>query len=118
MTTILLFADQNLLSPNLTAIATEFWFTNEERDRKLGGDIALAFFILGAPASFLVGLLFADQSDRSLLFAWTVGISEGACFATFWTRTYLPLYTCRVRAWVRDSVRASERASARASEQA
>jgi hypothetical protein len=94
VTTILLFADQNLLSPNLTAIATEFGFTNEERDRKLGGDIALAFFLLGAPASVLVGLL-ADQSDRSLLFAWTVGIGEGACFATFWTRTYLQLYICR-----------------------
>lgn len=94
ITTILLFADQNLLSPNLSAIATEFGFTDEERDRKLGGDIALAFFILGAPASFLVGLL-ADQSDRSFLFAWTVGIGEGACFATFWTRTYLQLYICR-----------------------
>ena len=94
ITTILLFADQNLLSPNLSAIATEFGFTDEERDRKLGGHIALAFFILGAPASVLVGL-FADQSDRSFLFAWTVGIGEGACFATFWTRTYPQLYICR-----------------------
>lgn len=94
ITTVLLFADQNLLSPNLTAIADEFGFTEEERDRKLGGDIALAFFLLGAPASFLVGCL-ADQSDRSILFAWTVGIGEGACLATFWTRTYTQLYICR-----------------------
>lgn len=94
LTTILLFADQNLLSPNLTAIANEFGFSQEERDRKLGGDIALAFFLLGAPASFLVGCL-ADQSDRSLLFAWTVGIGEGACLATFWTKTYAQLYACR-----------------------
>ena len=94
ITTILLFADQNLLSPNLTSIANEFGFSGEERDRKLGGDIALAFFLLGAPASFLIGCL-ADQSDRSLLFAWTVGIGEGACFATFWTRTYTQLYICR-----------------------
>ena len=94
LTTILLFADQNLLSPNLTAIANEFGFSDEERDRKLGGDIALAFFLLGAPASFLIGCL-ADQSDRSFLFAWTVGIGEGACFATFWTRTYTQLYVCR-----------------------
>jgi hypothetical protein len=94
ITTILLFADQNLLSPNLTSIANEFGFSDEERDRKLGGDIALAFFLVGAPASFLVGCL-ADQSDRSVLFAWTVGIGEGACFATFWTRTYTQLYVCR-----------------------
>jgi hypothetical protein len=43
--TILLFADQNLMSPNLTAIATDFGFSNEERDQKLGGQIALAFFV-------------------------------------------------------------------------
>jgi len=92
-TTVLLFADQNLLSPNLTVIASEFGFSDEERDSKLGGDIALAFFLLGAPASFLIGCL-ADQSDRSFLFAWTVGIGEGACFATFWTRTYTQLYIC------------------------
>ena len=94
LTTVLLFADQNLLSPNLTAIAFEFGFSDQERDRKLGGDIALAFFLLGAPASFLIGCL-ADQSDRSFLFALTVGIGEGACFATFWTRTYIQLYVCR-----------------------
>lgn len=51
-------------------------------------------FSWGAPASFLIGCL-ADQSDRSFLFAWTVGIGEGACFATFWTRTYTQLYVCR-----------------------
>mmetsp|Transcript_15971 Transcript_15971/g.22237 ORF Transcript_15971/g.22237 Transcript_15971/m.22237 type:complete len:137 (+) Transcript_15971:150-560(+) len=63
LTTILLFADQNLLSPNLSAIAEEFQFDDFERDKKLGGDIALAFWILGAPASFLIGCL-ADQTDR------------------------------------------------------
>jgi hypothetical protein len=44
--TILLFADQNLMSPNLTAIAADFGFSDEERDKKLGGHIALAFFLL------------------------------------------------------------------------
>jgi hypothetical protein len=31
VTTVLLFADQNLMSPNLTAIAQEFEFSDEER---------------------------------------------------------------------------------------
>ena len=92
--TILLFADQNLMGPNLTAIAEDFGFDDNERDRKLGGDISLAFFLLGAPASFIVGVL-ADQSDRSFLFALTVGIGEGACVASFWARTYGQLYICR-----------------------
>lgn len=92
--TVLLFADQNLMSPNLSAIADDFGFNDEERDRKLGGDIALAFWVLGAPASFVIGCL-ADHYDRTQLFACTVFIGEGACLATFWTSTYAQLYVCR-----------------------
>lgn len=80
ITTILLFADQNLLAPNLTAIATEFGFTDIERDTKLGGDIAVAFFLLGAPASFIVGCL-GDIYPRTPLFVLTVYIGEGGKFA-------------------------------------
>jgi MFS family permease len=92
--TILLFADQNLMSPNLTAIATFFGFTDEQRDQKLGGDIALAFWVLGAPASLIIGCL-ADVHDRIKLFAATIFLGEGACMATFWVHTYPQLYACR-----------------------
>lgn len=94
LTTVLLFADQNLMSPNLTAIADEFNLDEEERDRKLGGDISLAFFIVGAPASFLVGLL-ADEYDRAKIFGWTVFIGEAACFFTYFVQNYGQLYACR-----------------------
>lgn len=94
LTTILLYADQNLLGPNLTAISNEFGFTDEERDRKLGGDIAVAFFLLGAPASLVVGCL-ADTSHRSRLLAIVVGIGEGACFLTYFSTTYTELYIYR-----------------------
>ena len=94
ITTILLFADQNLMAPNLTAIAHDFGFNDMERDQKLGGDIALAFFVLGAPAAFVIGCL-ADTTDRSMLFAVTVGIGEGSCLATAFSRTYLELYLAR-----------------------
>jgi MFS family permease len=94
VTTILLYADQNLLGPNLSAVASEFGFSDEERDRKLGGDIALAFFLLGAPASLVVGCL-ADTSHRSRLFAMVVGIGEGACLLTYFSTTYSQLYVCR-----------------------
>ena len=82
LTTILLFADQNLMSPNLTAMAEEYGFDDEERDTKLGGHIALAFWMLGAPAAIVVGIL-ADQYNRSRLFAWTVGIGEGEFIQLF-----------------------------------
>lgn len=94
ITTLLLFADQNLMSPNLSAMAEEFGFTEEERDRKLGGDISLAFFLIGAPASMVIGCL-TDSSDRSIVFAWTVFIGEGACLATYWVQSYSQLYVCR-----------------------
>ena len=94
LTTILLYADQNLMGPNLTAIANEFNFTDEERDRKLGGDIAVAFFLLGAPASLVVGC-WADTSHRSRLLAIVVGIGEGACFLTYFSTTYTELYIYR-----------------------
>jgi hypothetical protein len=54
--TILVFADQNLMAPNLTAMARDFHFDDLQRDQKLGGDIALAFFVLGAPAALLIVL--------------------------------------------------------------
>jgi hypothetical protein len=94
ITTVLLFADQNLMSPNLTAMANDFGLDHEERDRKLGGDISLAFFLLGAPASFLVGFL-ADHSDRAKVFGWVVFIGELACFLTYFVTSYEQLYVCR-----------------------
>ena len=46
LTLLAVFADQSIMSPNLTAIAHEFGFTDEERDEKLGGGVALAFFLV------------------------------------------------------------------------
>ena len=82
ITTILLCADQNLLAPNLSTIATEFEFTDEERDRKLGGDLALAFFLLGAPASLVIGTL-GDIYSRTTLFALMIYIGEGGQWLTY-----------------------------------
>ena len=42
-----LFADQNLMGPNLTQIATDFGFNVIERDVKLGGEISLVFWLIG-----------------------------------------------------------------------
>lgn len=91
---VLVFADQNLMAPNLSTIAAEFGFNNIERDQKLGGDIALAFFVLGAPASFVIGML-ADHYNRIYLFAITILGGEGACFLTYFITTYRQLYFCR-----------------------
>ena len=67
----LLSADQNLLAPNLTAVAQDFGFNDNQRDKYLGGFISAAFFLLGAPAALLIGYL-SDTMNRAKLLFWVV----------------------------------------------
>jgi MFS family permease len=78
----------------LSQIAQEFGFSEIERDRKLGGDISFAFFVLGLPASWILGCC-ADSYNRMILTAWTIGLGEGACLATYFVHDYPQLYFCR-----------------------
>lgn len=80
---------------HLSATSKEFGFNDIERDKKLGGDIAIAFFMVGVPASFLVGCLTDVVDRRSLLFLWVILVGEGSCLATYWVKTYQQLYWCR-----------------------
>lgn len=95
VTITILFADMNLLAPNLSVIADEFGMTDEQRDVNLGGLIALGFFFVGAPVSFLVGWL-ADSMNRSPLFAGTVFFGEIGCLMVYFVHEYWQLYICRV----------------------
>ena len=94
LTTVFMMADQNLLAPNLTAVADDFNFTKRERDQKLGGQLAAAFFLVGAPSSLVIGHL-SDTRNRILVFAAVVLIGEAPCFATYWVRTYTQLLILR-----------------------
>ncbi|EFJ46143.1 hypothetical protein VOLCADRAFT_93591 [Volvox carteri f. nagariensis] len=83
----LLFADQNLLAPNLTAAANYFRLNERQKDTLLGGALMAAFFAVGAPAALLVGWL-TDRGDinrRTLLF-WVVVVGETPCLLTYWVR--------------------------------
>jgi MFS family permease len=94
VTIFFLYADQNLLAPNLTAIAKDFGFDDHERDQKLGGYIAIGFFIVGGPVALLVGY-FTDICTRTILFGLVVTFGESACLATYWVRTYGQLFALR-----------------------
>lgn len=76
-------------------VADEFGFDDDERDVKLGGLIALGFFFVGAPVSFVVGWL-ADSINRSPLYSATVFVGEIGCLMTAFVKTYPALYACRV----------------------
>lgn len=99
ITITILYADLNLVAPNLSIIADEFGMTDDERDVKLGGLLALGFFLVGAPVSYIVGWL-ADSRNRSPLFAATVFVGELACLCTTFVKGYWQLYICRCVVWL------------------
>lgn len=95
LTAAMLYADQNLLAPNLSQAAEEFGFSEREKDVKLGGWLQLAFFVVGSPASLVIGWLADKPIPRTRLFFLTVLIGEGPCLATYWVKTYWQLFAVR-----------------------
>ncbi|CAN0443050.1 unnamed protein product, partial [Hapterophycus canaliculatus] len=61
--------------------------SDQEKDKHLGGDIAIAFFCFGAPASLLVGYL-TDVLDRRKLFVGIVLLGELGALATVFVTTF------------------------------
>lgn len=96
----LLVADGNLMAPNLTAIGREFGFSRAEIDQKLGADLNLMFWILGAAVTLLVGYL-TDRADlqrrfqRKHLLLCLVAIGQGACLLSGLASSYSQLYWAR-----------------------
>lgn len=96
----LLFADQNLLAPNLSAIGAEFGFTRAEIDQKLGADVNLLFWMLGGVLTLIVGYL-ADRSDfsrylsRKWLLVAVTAVGQLACLASGLAQTYDQLLWAR-----------------------
>jgi MFS family permease len=58
------------------------------------GDIAVAFFVLGAPIALLVGAL-TDSFNRRNLFVAVIALGEGPCLATAYVKTYPQLFAMR-----------------------
>jgi MFS family permease len=87
-------ADQNLVAPNLTQIAREFNFTDDERDYLLGGQLSVGFFLVGGFAAMIVGYL-ADRMNRRNLLAIVVIIGELSTFFTLFVTSYWGLFTTR-----------------------
>lgn len=95
LTGCLLFADQNLMAPNLTAIAEDLGLSREERDRYLGGYIAAAFYAVGAPAALVFGYLSDHVNRRNLLFV-AVLLGEGPCVLAYFVTRFWQLFVLRV----------------------
>ena len=95
----LLFADQNLMAPSLSAIGKELGFSRAEIDQRLGADINLTFWMLGGAVTLLIGYL-ADRGDlarlsRKRLLVTVALLGEVACLLSGHARSYRELYWAR-----------------------
>ncbi|MBW1710132.1 MAG: MFS transporter [Deltaproteobacteria bacterium] len=91
---LFLFADQNLMAPNLTRIAQDFGFSEVERDIKLGGNISFVFWVLGGVISLSIGYL-TDMVSRRKLFLIVILIGEIPCLLSGFAQTYGQLFWFR-----------------------
>jgi predicted MFS family arabinose efflux permease len=96
----LLYADQNLLAPNLTAIGAEFGFSRAEIDQRLGADVNLAFWMLGGVVTLGIGYL-TDRTDqrsrlsRKWLLVLVALLGQVACLLSGMAKSYDDLYLTR-----------------------
>lgn len=73
----------------------DFGFDDAQRDRMLGGWIAAAFYLVGAPAALLFGWLSDRVNRKRLLFA-AVVLGEGPCMLTIFVTNYWQLFVLRL----------------------
>ena len=89
-----LFADQNLLAPNLQQAADDFGMTDAEKDEYLAGYISIGFFVVGGLASLSVGYL-SDVAVRTKVFGIVIALGEGSCATTYFVTTFWQLLVLR-----------------------
>ena len=90
----LLQSDQNLLAPHLSTVAHEFGMNDIQRDEKLGGELAMGLFLLGAPAALAIGAC-ADRYPRKLLLVLILLVGGAASLGSALARSYADLFWMR-----------------------
>lgn len=89
-----MFADQNLIGPNLTLIASDFDII-EKKDQYLGGYIPLFFWIFGGAVSLIIGY-YTDKKSRKYLFCTTIFLGEFPCLLSAFASNYTEFFILRV----------------------
>ena len=89
-----LFADQNLMAPNLSQIADDFGFNDFEKDIKLGGEISLVFWLIGGFVTLFLGYL-TDIVSRKKLLIFVILFGEIPCLLTGFVENYNQFFWLR-----------------------
>jgi len=95
LTSALIQSDQNLLAPNLSACAQEFALTPQEKDEKLGGLLAAALFLVGAPAALLIGAAADGAARRIDLLALLLLLGGLGCLGSSLAGSFWQLFAAR-----------------------
>ena len=86
--TFLIHSEQNMLAPNLSAIASDLGMDAMEKDEKLGGGLAGALFLVGAPAAIGIGMAADGLARRKDLLSLVLVIGAAGCGGTALSTTY------------------------------
>lgn len=90
-----LFSTQNVLAPNLTAVAASFGFSDVQRDEYIGGQLTMCFFFSGLFSGILFGLLSALYPRLPCLFLLTAMTGVG-CLVGGHLSSYMGLMVLRI----------------------
>ena len=90
-----IWSPQNCMAPNLTEMASDFHFSEAQRDSLLGATLAIATGVLSLPISAGIGIL-ADVMNRKYLFCLTVALGGVSSYLTGASRTYRALFIARL----------------------
>ncbi|KAJ8609290.1 hypothetical protein CTAYLR_010751 [Chrysophaeum taylorii] len=90
----LLQSDQSLLAPHLSAVAAEVGVSDRKRDKKLGGELALGLYLVGAPAAIGIGAL-GDVVKRRWLLVGILWVGAIASTGTGLARSFAALFWWR-----------------------
>jgi MFS family permease len=88
------YSVQNLIAPNMSAIANMWNFTPEQRDEYLGGQLSLVFYAPGVVFAILFGYL-SGMMSRRLLFVTLILVTAIPTFMTTFVESFRQL------AWAR-----------------
>ena len=92
---VLIHSEQNLLAPNMSAVAASFGFDDAEKDEYLGGGLAVSLFLVGAPAALLIGMAADGWAKRSNLLALVLLLGAIGCGGSALSTTYTQLFLSR-----------------------
>ena len=90
-----LFADQNLIAPNLKNIGRSLGLhTEQDINWYLGGLIPVSFFVLGGIVSLSMGVL-SEKYPRKILLVSSILLGEIPCFLTGFAENYTQFFILR-----------------------